>query len=476
MFLARLLPVVAIVLGSILPTAGAPPANPVAAYNYILGVQTINPSYQFTQETRLVETARAIQAMGATVIKFEMSRSYPRDLAAKAQPNLKIRSLTELARDEPSFHRVLDMPFSRFVLWAHSFACELSFRGGFAGPQQEKEYRELYDFTRYLLKTYDGSGKTFFLGHWEGDGVLRGTIDWADDIRATPTAIQGMIDWLNCRQRAIDDAKRDTPHQGVEVWHYTEVNHVRLAIEGRKAVVNMVLPHAPVDFVSYSCYDNQEDPQRLKAALDFIQSKLTAKPGMTGRRVFIGEYGFPAERFSPAKQEEMSRGVILAALQWGCPLVLYWEFYNNEVDPQGRQRGFWMIDDHNVKQPVYETHRRYFEQARAYIADEIRRTGRPPDDEQFRRQAARFFAIGPLRTGESITLLIRRSIRPPPPVAGAGRAAGRAVIRRKFSAPSSSSTRPRISGLLAMRNVSQRQEIFRPSARQSKSSNWHSPG
>ena len=58
-----------------------------------------------------------------------------------------------------------------------------------------------------------------------------------------------MIDWLNCRQRAIDAAKRDTPHKAVEVWHYTEVNHVQVAIEGRKAVTNMVLPHVQVDFV-----------------------------------------------------------------------------------------------------------------------------------------------------------------------------------------------------------------------------------
>ena len=121
-------------LAPVRPSAGESPANPVAAYNYILGVQTIHPSYQFTKQTRLVETAEAIQALGATVIKFEMSRSYPRDLAAKAEANPKIHTLTELARDEPSFHRVLDMPFSRFVLWTHSFACDVHFRDGFPKP------------------------------------------------------------------------------------------------------------------------------------------------------------------------------------------------------------------------------------------------------------------------------------------------------------------------------------------------------
>jgi hypothetical protein len=381
------LPAIALVFGWACPSAAALPAD-LAAYNYILGVQTINPSYQFTEQPRLVETAEAIQAMGATVIKFELSPSYSRDLAPQARPNPRIRSLTDLARDEPAFHRVLDMPFSRFVLWAHSFACGANFRNGLSQQQRDSEYGELYAFTRYLLKTYDGSGKIFYLGHWEGDGWLRGSIRREDDARATSQAIQGMIDWLQCRQRAIDDAKRDTPHRDVEVWHYTEVNHVQVAMEGRKAVANEVLPHVPVDFVSYSCYDNQEDPKRLKAALDFIASKLAPKHGIAGRRVFIGEYGFPAERFSPAQQAQMSRRVILTALQWGCPLVLYWEFYNNEVDRQGRQRGFWMIDDKGVKQPIYEVHRRYYQKARAFVADEIGKTGLPPKDEEFRRRAA----------------------------------------------------------------------------------------
>jgi hypothetical protein len=138
------------------------------------------------------------------------------------------------------------------VLWAHSFACGPSFRRGFSKSQQQKEYGEIYDLARHLLMTYDGSGKTFFLGHWEGDGWLRGSVSRDNDARATPRAIQGMI------------------------------------------------------------------------------------------------------------------------------------------DPQGRQRGFWMIDDHGVKQPIYEMHRRYYEKARAFVAGEIRRTGRPPDEEQFRRKAEEF--------------------------------------------------------------------------------------
>ena len=361
-------------------------------FNYVLGTQTFDPSYQFTKQTPLVETAEAIQALGSTVIKFALT---PKKQSA-------VHSLTELARDEPSHRHVLDMPFAYFVIWMHTYSNPGggSWRNGFTKTAQTNEYREVYDLVAYLLKTYDGSGKTFYLGHWEGDGMLRGSIGKEFDVRATPIAIQGMIDWLTVRQRAVDDAKRDTPHHNVQVWHYTEVNHVTPARdEGRPTVVNKVLPMVPVDFVSYSSYDTSNFPrtENIKSALDYIESKLTPKPGISGKRVFIGEYGYPILKktskqnaHTPQEQERLSRIVMLAGLEWGCPFVLYWEMYNNEVNSDGSQRGYWMIDDKGVKQPVYETHRRYFEWAHHFVATETSRTGNAPDDLEFRTAAVKY--------------------------------------------------------------------------------------
>jgi endo-1,4-beta-mannosidase len=190
----------------------------------------------------------------------------------------------------------------------------------------------------------------------------------------------------------VDDAKRDTPHHDVQVWHYTEVNHVKLAMDGRKAVVNEVLPKTHVDFVSYSSYDTASDPQLLKQALSFIESKLPAKPGFSGKRVFIGEFGFPAVKYSPAEQELKSRHVLQAALEWGCPFALYWEMYNNEMNRGGHagQLGFWMIDDKGAKQPIYETYRRFYQQAHAYVADFTQSHGRPPTSEEYSKAAVAF--------------------------------------------------------------------------------------
>ena len=115
-------------------------------------------------------------------------------------------------------------------------------------------------------------------------------------------------------------------------------------------------------------------------ALDYIESKLLPKPAIKGKRVWIGEYGYPACRYSPQDQADRSRRLMKTALQWGCPFVLYWEMYNNEVDEDGKQRGFWLIDDKGVKQPVYYMHQRLLQWARGYVAEHVedRSTACPP--------------------------------------------------------------------------------------------------
>ena len=361
-------------------------------FNYIIGTQTFSPAYHFTDKPSLVETAEAIQEMGSTVIKFEMSRRYARRYGASAQELPPIHSLTELAQVEPAHRKVLDMPFAYYVLWTHCFSLDgdTSWRKGFPKAAQEKEYREVYDFVAYLLKTYSGTGKTFYLRHWEGDGWLRGSVRVEDDAHVTPEAVQGMIDWLNTRQRAVDDAKRDTPHSGIQVWHYTEVNHVKVAMHGHPALVNQVLPHTTVDYVSYSSYDTAGNPDELKAALDFIESRLPAKSGIPGKRVWIGEYGFPAIKFSPEEQDRLSRRVMRVGLEWGSPFVLYWEMYNNEVDENGRQRGFWLIDDKEARQPLYYTHQNFYRWAKEYSANFAKAEGRAPTSDEFRKAAVAY--------------------------------------------------------------------------------------
>jgi hypothetical protein len=78
------------------------------------------------------------------------------------------------------------------------------------------------------------------------------------------------------------------------------------------------------------------------------------------------------------------------ALQWGCPFLLYWEMYNNEVDKDGKQRGFWLIDDKGVKQPVYCLHQRFLEWVRGYVANFAKSAHRLPTFDEYRKKAVAF--------------------------------------------------------------------------------------
>lgn len=378
----RIVIVVGLIMScSALAAEGGKPAPKLDTFNYAVGTQTFAAAYGFTNEPRLVETAKAILATGSNTIKFGMIED------KKAPKDAKISSLMELARDDPAHRQVLDMPFANYIVWAYPF-CDVSWTKPLSEEDKAREYREIYEFACYLLKTYNGTGKAFYLGHWEGDWYLHA--NYVPDSDVPTEKIQGMIDWLTARQKAVDDAKRRTAHHDVQVYNYAEANLVKIGIEGKSCMTNDVIPKVNLDFVSYSSYDTQEDPATLKAALDYIESKLPAKTGIPGKRVFIGEYGFPTCNVSPQVQDEKSRQVMRAGLDWGCPFVLYWEMYNNEVDKDGKQRGFWMIDDKNVKQPVYHTHQKLYAWARAYVADFTKRENRQPTFDEYRKEAARW--------------------------------------------------------------------------------------
>ena len=150
---------------SLLAIAGRAAADPEDAFNYVAGTQTFGPAYQFTDQARLVETAEAMRALGASVIKFELSARYAGPRGNVSAPNPAVRSLADLARSEPSHRRVLDLPFAFYVLWAHAFGYhETQWRNGLGADDADREYRQMYDLVHHLLVTYQGTGKTFFLG------------------------------------------------------------------------------------------------------------------------------------------------------------------------------------------------------------------------------------------------------------------------------------------------------------------------
>lgn len=367
--------------------AEPPSATPLS---FVLGTQAIGGRYQFTTEAPLLESARLIAQLGSPIMKFAIS---PQHAFGTAKVNVKganpeFKTLTEIASKEPAHRAVLDMPFTHFLIWTYPLTTHGS-AGQYQPAERDLEYREMYDFACHLLRSYNGTGKSFYLGHWEGDWHLRPQFDPKQPF--PEHYAEHFIPWLNVRQQAIDDAKRDTPHAKVWLWHYTEVNLVQPFLKGGQCLTNDILPQVDVDYVSYSCYDSLQDKihERLTAALDHIESKLKPKAGIPpGKRVFIGEYGFPARSFTPAQQNAKSIETMRTALEWGCPFALYWELYDNEGTPD-KPGGFWLINEKNEKQPVWETHRRYYQWAKKHVAEVTAKTGAPPSPEEFRQDAVK---------------------------------------------------------------------------------------
>jgi hypothetical protein len=372
-------------------------AERAAPFSFVVGTQTIGVRYQFTDGCALVETAQQIQTLGSDTLKIALTPKYVDDYRLTA--DRRIRSLLDLVTRKPSYLQVMDMPFRNVMLWVYPFADSRSaFKKGTISDQEARAvYRELYDFTAMLLKRYSGSGKSFFLGNWEGDWhLLREIYEYDRD--PEPESIAGAIQWFKLREQAVADARRDTPHTDVDVYFYIELNHVRKSLDHDKpSLVNRVLPHIRTDYVSWSSYDITKPAalqggaagrQRVFQALDYIESLLPPSD-VPGKRVFIGEYGFELASFgSPESQLQYTAAIMKWSLEWGCPFILYWELYCNEIEPaNGQHRGYWLIDNLGVKQPVWYLHRDLLSQAHTFV-DAYRSThGTLPPQQIFNREA-----------------------------------------------------------------------------------------
>lgn len=372
-------------------------------FSTAIGTQTIGVKYQFTEESALLETAREIQRMGGDTLKISLGPKYRENYRMEKDPAIK--SVLDLVQTKPDFAKVFDLPFRNIMLWVYPFSDKMSafYTGEIPQAEADSIYQELYDFTAHLLKTYSGTGKTFFIGNWEGDWhVLRHKYDYSLD--PAPESIQGAIQWLNLRQKAIEDAIKAVEHHEVRVFYYIELNHVYKSMQAeRPTIVNSVLPHIKTDFVSWSSYDvtshasirgGEEGRKLVRDALDYIERHLPPSD-IQGKRVFIGEYGLNREQVkSPEEQAEYARRVMLWSLEWGCPFVLYWELYCNEINQDtGKHRGFWLIDADGKEQPSWDLHRDFLIKANQFVEAYVAKNGRLPTQEEYNQVAVSWLTV-----------------------------------------------------------------------------------
>jgi len=286
----------------------------------------------FSDEPILIEQARRMLEMGADAYKFLIGgENYVKcytDLSDEIRE--KSRTMVELVQNEPAYKTLLDMPFKYFVMWAYAMKVKLVFgQDQFTEEVAAAEYDQIYEFARWLLQTYAGTGKVFLIGHWEGDNMLMGgaTSDVPSEAK-----IADLIRWHRNRQQAVTDARNSLPDvQGVEVYHYSEVNAISPVLDkDLPRMINAILPHVPVDLISYSAYNclnhTDELPERAYTHLDYIleHGRFTGA-WKHSKPVFIGEYGLP---LPPVPQRpHRNRLGLKAVASWGSPINLFWSTY-----------------------------------------------------------------------------------------------------------------------------------------------------
>lgn len=330
----------------------------------IVGVTHVDGKYYLTDKDFLNEGADEILALGSRVIKVwfhNPQRSY----AFNSQwPPMD--SLVDMAQS-PYFRELFDKPFTTYILMCFSMGHEAGYwRKGLTREQKLDEQQQFYELSKYLLTTYKGTGKTFVLQHWEGDWLIRGNYDGNADPK--PEAIAGMIDWLNARQAGVNRAREEVRTHGVRVFHAAEVNRVVASMKQNKPnLVNTVLPHTKLDLVSYSAWDTAtahfEHPEIFREALDFIAAHAPDSAAFGDKNVYVGEFGIPENKFSREQIRQAIPAAVQTALEWGCPYVVYWQLYCNELQDPNQSapvksneavRGFWLIRPDGSKAWTWE--------------------------------------------------------------------------------------------------------------------------
>lgn len=377
-------------------SCAADPAVAARSYNYILGTQAIGGSYQFGKGNRLIEQAENVRDMGSNLLKISLAQGAAPNYGS-ADAARKAKATLEYVEAAPALQQALDMDFTYYQAWVHSFT-GANWRDGVDMIEARQYYDEMYALTAWLLKRYSGTGKVFLLGNWEGDWMLLGRQDREAD--PSPTAVAGMIAWMKIRQLAVDNARAAVAHKDVAVYHYIEVNLVRKAMAGRISMALSVLPEVNPDLVSYSAYEAiKQSPQPdlisirkpLEQTLAWLESQLPPKDGVPfRRRVFIGEYGYHAEKSKPqtVKQQYMkSRFVMQSAVALDLPFALIWQMYNNEYAENGTSKEMSLIDESGRKRALYALHQTYLGEMQSFVAQSCRDTGNVPSPAAFRMRA-----------------------------------------------------------------------------------------
>ncbi len=364
---------------------------PLEPYNFVLGTNSIGGKYQFTTENKLIEQAKHVRAMGSNIIKITLGKNSPKTYGISEHQDTP--TTLALFTSHPEYKAVFDMDFKYLFTWVHTLT-GIDWRKGINETNEKVLYDEMFNFASYLLNEYDRSGKTFFIGNWEGDWLLHP--NYNRNMTPPQEDIDNMTKWFQIRQKAIDDAKRMSKATNVFLYHYIEVNLVLKGINGNACIAKSILPNVNVDLVSYSSYEAiknktyTEKKDALNAVFNYLEEQLKPKPSLPfTRRVFIGEYGYQANANKPEtfqKQFDETKQIMQVAFELNLPFALHWQMYNNEYE-KGQSKQMSLINKEGVKTRLYYVHQAFYSKMNAFVMEERKRSGSYPTSEKFRQKA-----------------------------------------------------------------------------------------
>ncbi len=328
----------------------------------ILGVTHVHGQYALTDKPFLIEGAEAVHTLGAKVLKLWFYSIYERQYPWHSDWPKDVPDLEALART-PYYETVFAMPFHTFVLetaefgMRHNFWCR-----GLSNADKKKVHDDIYRLARHLLTRYRGTGKTFVLQNWEADNVMKYALkDTNPD--TWDTTYQGMCDWINTRQAAVEQARRDCGTNGVQVLHAFEVNFVPSLKElaagkryekSKPLVVDKVVPKTHCDLYSLSSWETWA-PGKEDGLFDRLQYLASKAPhdGIFGAdNLMLGEFGAHEDDFEkPEKNYPVYRGdtagaafyahyrMVNAALRAGVRYIIHWQIYDNDLRMGGKYEG-----------------------------------------------------------------------------------------------------------------------------------------
>ena len=315
-----------------------------------LGVAHIGGLYAFSETDYLNEGAATARSLGARCIKVSLSldTDNPSPKLYPFHSQWPVAATLDALADTPYYRALFARDFDTFILTAFRPGRSAGYwREGFSAEDEQAEEACFASLTRYLLRTYAQTRKTFVLQNWEGDWALRGNFDPAT--KPTPAATAAMIRWLAARQRGVTRAREEFASGGARVFHACEVNLVRQAMEhGAPSVTTDVLPQVTVDLASYSAWDTKDSPTRFGEALAFIANHKQPTEPFGEHGVYVGEFGLPESEATPQQVLTRTTELLAVAQRFGCPYAVYWQLYCNEPTTKPPKlnadyKGFWLM-------------------------------------------------------------------------------------------------------------------------------------